>query len=51
VKKEKTCEPGCTKACCAKKEKTCEPGCTKACCTDSISDQVNTELDTADIKD
>ena len=51
AKKEKTCEPGCTKACCVKKEKTCEPGCTKACCTDSISDQVNTELDTADIKD
>ena len=51
AKKEKTCEPGCTKACCVKKEKTCEPGCAKACCTDSISDQVNTELDTADIKD
>ena len=48
---ESVCKPGCTKACCAKKEKTCEPGCTKACCTDSISDQVNTELDTADVKD
>lgn len=42
---EKTCKPGCTKACCAKSAdaKGCKPGCTKACCAAKVADSTSTE--------
>ncbi|MBM76937.1 MAG: hypothetical protein CL846_00500 [Crocinitomicaceae bacterium] len=41
-----SCEPACTKACCAEKTKetsSCEPGCAKACCADKAKETSSCE--------